>query len=121
MLDGDGELERHAEQALSARGKALLEDLRKIEFGTWFEFADSQPPRRLKLSWFSPTTHNYMFVDHLGQRAAVKPIGLLALEMERGTVRLLGAESQETPLVDRALAAVYRMLQRIAGRSQTKE
>ncbi|CDF86084.1 hypothetical protein PKB_4764 [Pseudomonas knackmussii B13] len=121
MLDGEGEIERHAEQLLSERGKTLLEELRKVEFGTWFEFSDSQPARRLKLSWFSPTTRNYMFVDHLGQRVAVKSIGQLALEMEQGKVRLLGPDSQDAPLVDRALNAIYRMLQRFAGRNQSKE
>jgi hypothetical protein len=50
-----------------------------------------------------------MFVDHLGQRVAVKPIGQLALEMEQGKVRL-AVEEQGPPLVDRALGAIYRML-----------
>lgn len=63
-----------------------------MEFGTWFEFHDVTPPRRLKLSWFSPTTHNYMFVDHTGQRVAVKPIVQLAREMEAGKVRLVPTE-----------------------------
>ncbi|GBL53603.1 MULTISPECIES: DUF1631 domain-containing protein [Pseudomonas] len=114
MLDGESVAERQTEESLSIRARAIMEELRRIEFGTWFEFTDSTPPRRLKLSWFSPTTRNYMFVDHLGQRVAVKPIGQLALEMEQGKVRLAGAGAQ--PLVDRALGAIYRMLQRFAGR-----
>jgi hypothetical protein len=58
-----------------------------------------------------------MFVDHLGQRVAVKPIGQLALEMEQGKVRL-AVDKQGPPLVDRALGAIYRMLQRLAGRNR---
>ena len=41
--------------------------------------------------------------------------------MEQGKVRLLGPDSQDAPLVDRALNAIYRMLQRFAGRNQSKE
>ncbi|MDF3933089.1 DUF1631 domain-containing protein [Pseudomonas citronellolis] len=118
MLDGETVAEKHTEEGLSVHGKALMEELRNVEFGTWFEFSDTTPPRRLKLSWFSPTTRNYMFVDHLGQRVAVKPIGQLALEMEQGKVRMLASE-QPQPLVDRALGAIYRMLQRFAGRPRS--
>ncbi|HEX5843429.1 MAG TPA: DUF1631 domain-containing protein, partial [Pseudomonas sp.] len=69
---------------LSPRAQVLTEELQHIEFGTWFEFIDGGQVRALKLSWFSPTTRNYMFVDHGGQRAAIKPLHQLALEMEQG-------------------------------------
>jgi hypothetical protein len=72
--------------------------------------------RNLKLSWFSPTTHNYMFVDHSGQRVAIKPLTILANEMEQGLVRILQTE-RGAPLVDRALTAIYRVLQRFTGRA----
>lgn len=103
--------------ALSERARALIKELSDLEFGTWFEFSDTTPARRLKLSWFSPTTRNYMFVDHTGQRVAVKPIVQLAQEMEAGKVRLVPTE-QSAPLMDRALSAIYRVLQRLtAGRN----
>ena len=58
-----------------------------------------------------------MFVDHTGQRVAVKPIVQLAQEMEAGKVRLVPTE-QSAPLMDRALNAIYRVLQRFtSGRS----
>ncbi|SDO80627.1 DUF1631 domain-containing protein [Pseudomonas jinjuensis] len=106
---------KEIEEQLSGRARAIVKELEGIGFGAWFEFHDATPPRRLKLSWFSPTTHNYMFVDHSGQRAAIKPLLQLALEMERGEVRLV-AEEQDAPLMDRAMNAIYRMLQRFAGR-----
>ena len=53
--------------------------------------------RTLKLSWFSPTTHNYMFVDHSGQRVAVKPIRQLAGEMEKGLARIVAPEKIKLP------------------------
>ncbi|UCL88087.1 DUF1631 domain-containing protein [Pseudomonas sp. HS-18] len=103
--------------ALSERVRVLIKELSQQEFGTWFEFSDTTPPRRLKLSWFSPTTRNYMFVDHTGQRVAVKPIVQLAQDMEAGRVRLVPLE-QSAPLMDRALNAIYRVLQRFtSGRS----
>ncbi|WP_068829191.1 DUF1631 domain-containing protein [Pseudomonas sp. BMS12] len=104
------------ERRLSQRAQALVKELQQLEFGTWFEFVQGDNVQVLKLSWFSPTTHNYMFVDHSGQRVAVKPIRQLACEMEQGLVRIL-AEERAAPLVDRALNAIYRVLQRFTGRT----
>src|SRR3989338_9097082 len=66
MLGEDVALAVSAPQAsgLSPRGQLLAKELSQVEFGTWFEFVDGEQSRTLKLSWFSPTTHNYMFVDH---------------------------------------------------------
>jgi hypothetical protein len=102
------------ESALSARAQAFAQELMQVEFGTWFEFIDDDQPHQLKLSWFSPTTRNYMFVDHSGQRAAIKPLTQLATEMEQGIARIVPPES-DAPLVDRALNAIYRVLQRFSG------
>ncbi|TRX76148.1 DUF1631 domain-containing protein [Pseudomonas mangiferae] len=113
----DDALEETPAEALPPDAERLLESLRAVEFGTWFEFNDSQPPRLLKLSWFSPTSRNYMFVDQAGQRVAVKSVERLALDMARGTVRRL-SEERAVPLVDRALDAIYRALKRIAGRNR---
>jgi hypothetical protein len=104
------------EAQLSTRAQALLKELQQLEFGTWFEFVQGKNTQILKLSWFSPTTHNYMFVDHSGQRVAVKPIRQLASEMEQGLARIVVPE-RSAPLVDRALGAIYRVLQRFTGRA----
>ncbi|UUY10420.1 DUF1631 domain-containing protein [Pseudomonas sp. J452] len=103
-------------EVVSARAQALIKELQKLEFGTWFEFVQGEETRTLKLSWFSPTTHNYMFVDHSGQRVAIKPIKQLASEMEQGRARIVPTE-RDSPLVDRALHAIYRVLQRFTGRA----
>ncbi len=100
---------------LSPRAQALAKELQQLEFGTWFEFGSGEHLQALKLSWFSPTTDNYMFVDHSGQRAAIKPLQQLAREMEQGLARIIPAE-RDAPLVDRALNAIYRVLQRFTGR-----
>ncbi|MDG9922182.1 MULTISPECIES: DUF1631 domain-containing protein [unclassified Pseudomonas] len=104
------------EGQLTARAQALIKELQQLEFGTWFEFVQGKDTLTLKLSWFSPTTHNYMFVDHSGQRVAVKPIRQLANEMEQGLARIVAPE-RSAPLVDRALGAIYRVLQRFTGRA----
>lgn len=118
MLGEDAELARQAppRAELSSRAQALTQELTKLEFGTWFEFVSNGQSRILKLSWFSPTTHNYMFVDHQGQRVAVKPLTLLASEMEQGLARIVSPE-RAIPLMDRALTAIYRVLQRFTGRT----
>ncbi|MDM9653882.1 DUF1631 domain-containing protein [Pseudomonas wenzhouensis] len=118
MLGEDADLARQApsRSKLSARAQALAKELATVEFGTWFEFVEGSNSRVLKLSWFSPTTHNYMFVDNSGQRVAIKPLTLLASEMEQGLARIVTPE-RATPLVDRALTAIYRVLQRFTGRT----
>ncbi|WFS19583.1 DUF1631 domain-containing protein [Pseudomonas sp. 905_Psudmo1] len=118
MLGEDADLARQAplRSKLSARAQALAKELASVEFGTWFEFVEGGKSRVLKLSWFSPTTHNYMFVDHSGQRVAIKPLTLLASEMEKGLACIVTPE-RAAPLVDRALTAIYRVLQRFTGRT----
>ncbi|WP_443192465.1 DUF1631 domain-containing protein [Pseudomonas indica] len=100
--------------ALTGSSRQLADELQRVEFGTWFEFGGEQK-RILKLSWFSSTTQNYMFVDHSGQRAAVKSLAQLAGDMESGLVRILPTEPPK-PLMDRALNVIYRLLQRLTGR-----
>lgn len=119
MLGEDAELAVSAPPAtgLSPRAQLLVKELSEVEFGTWFEFVEDEQTRTLKLSWFSPTTHNYMFVDQSGQRVAIKPLTLLASEMEQGLARMLMPE-RGAPLMDRALHAIYRVLQRLSGRTE---
>ena len=118
MLGEDADLARQApsRSKLSPRAQALTKELANVEFGTWFEFVEGNRSRVLKLSWFSPTTHNYMFVDNSGQRVAIKPLTLLASEMEQGLARIVTPE-RAAPLMDRALTAIYRVLQRFTGRT----
>ncbi|SHL17110.1 DUF1631 domain-containing protein [Phytopseudomonas punonensis] len=97
-------------------GQQLIRDLEKVEFGTWFDFTLGGRRQTLKLSWYSPTTHNYMFVDRNGQRAAVKSMDQLVDEMQQGTARL-SKPDRSAPMVDRALKAVYRVLQQLTGRN----
>ena len=116
MLGEDASLAERRPATLSPRAQALVKELESLEFNTWFEFVENGQSRTLKLSWYSPTTRNYMFVDHSGQRVAIKPITQLAQDMERGNARIVAPE-HNVPLMDRALGAIYRVLQRFTGRS----
>ncbi|MBP7188498.1 MAG: DUF1631 domain-containing protein [Thiopseudomonas sp.] len=94
---------------LSEKAQQFASQLEHIDFGTWFEF--DNPTATLKLSWFSPTTRNYMFVDSSGQRVAIKALTSLAVELERGSARII-TETRATPLMDRAFNAIQKIFQR---------
>lgn len=94
---------------LSEKAQQFANQLEHIDFGTWFEF--DSPAATLKLSWFSPTTRNYMFVDSSGQRVAIKALTSLAMELEQGIARII-IDTRATPLMDKAFNAIQKILQR---------
>lgn len=96
-------------ETLSSKAQEIAYTLEHISFGTWFEFYS--PPATLKLSWFSPITRNYMFVDASGQRVAIKPLTVLAGEIEQGKARIM-TRNRTAPLIDRALTAIQKIFQR---------
>ncbi|MCB1759458.1 MAG: DUF1631 domain-containing protein [Gammaproteobacteria bacterium] len=100
---------------LNREEEALVETLKKVKFGTWFQLEDDkQVSHQLKLSWFSPVTQKYMFVNKSGVQALVTPIEKLAKQMHAGRARILKYPS--IPFVDRALDSVLGMLQKTFGR-----
>ena len=91
----------------------MLEKLKTVPFGTWFEFSDPDESRRqAKLSWRSTVTEKYMFVDHMGVKATIIPMHELADCMLNNSVRIINTEKK--PFVDRAMNAIHRMLDRAA-------
>ncbi|MOA12021.1 hypothetical protein D3C78_1319870 [compost metagenome] len=116
MLQGQPEADRPAHatapgdlpEALEAR----LQQLQSLPFGTLFCFHEDGQQRRLRLSWFSPATRHYLFIDPSGEHSRSWPAAHLAQALQDGTVRLLG-EPTDTPLMERALQAIYRVLQRM--------
>ncbi len=98
---------------LSAEQEAMIEKLKTVPFGTWFEFQNpDKPKRRAKLSWRSTVTEKFMFVDQMGVKAAVISMHELADCMLAGSVHIATAEKK--PFVDRALNAIHRMLDHAA-------
>lgn len=88
----------------------LLDRLRKIKLGTWFEFEDpkTSAPIRAKLSWYSPKTSYYIFVNQAGIQVAVRPLKKLAKEILEGKAKQL--ELDRRPFVERALNRIYALL-----------
>ena len=89
----------------------MVERLRRMRFGTWFEFrgAPGMPPRRIKLSWMSPLTSTCMFVDRAGMQAEIKSLRDLAQEILAGRARVI--PKPKHPFIDRALVSIRKMLQ----------
>ena len=111
MLGEEAELpSTNSTTNLSEKAQAFAYQLEHIAFGTWFEF--DSPPATLKLSWVSPTTRNYMFVDRSGQRVAIKALSTLAVELEQGVARIV-TDNRATPFMDRALTAIQKILQHL--------
>ncbi|WP_428634384.1 DUF1631 domain-containing protein [Sedimenticola sp.] len=98
----------------SPEEKEMLLKLRDIKFGTWFELIDDNHKlRRLKLSWFSPITHKYMFVDRFGIQAYITPSEELAKQLCTGKASII--KSSGIPFVTQALKTIQAILQKSIG------
>jgi len=95
------------EKNLDEDSRQLMARLRQVRFGTWFEF--TEPPHRLKLAWFSPTTQRGMFVDSAGQGSYIKEWNTLFAMLQAGEAKIVEA-AESAPFFERALQAVQRTL-----------
>lgn len=93
---------------LTEQEQTMVEKLREIDFGTWFEFDLESSVKLLKLAWFSRVTRHYMFVDQAGIKQAVKQQADLAKGMCEGTIRI--AQPTKKSFMERALTAVLEKL-----------
>jgi len=84
--------------------------LKRLPYGTWFEFTINQQgdKARRRMSWFSTVTDNCVFVNFRGQRAGDYTLAWLARELNRGNVTLV--EPQRASIVDRAWKAILATL-----------
>ncbi len=81
--------------------------VRELKVGTWIEFRDAQGnTERAKLSWISPISAKYLFVNRKGLKVADKSAAQLAVELASGRAAVL----EEVPLFDRALDAIVERL-----------
>jgi hypothetical protein len=110
VASGDENNAEPENEQLLPEVKAALSELHNIAFGTWFSIQEDEEvmPERLKLSWYSRMSGNYMFVDSMGMKAKVKKQMELATLMATGKAWIIQAEQR--PLVQRALEAIRRML-----------
>ncbi|MBX3692035.1 DUF1631 domain-containing protein [Dokdonella sp.] len=80
---------------------------KELKVGTWVEFTDESGNReRAKLSWISPISSKYLFVNRRGLKVCDKSVAALAVELRRGSTLVL----EEVPLFDRALDAIVERL-----------
>ncbi|OOZ36219.1 hypothetical protein BOW51_08210 [Solemya velesiana gill symbiont] len=108
---------RTRSKPLSGKEKEILEELKELEFGTWFELDDtSGNSYRVKLSWLSPVTRKCMFVDSSGVQSSVIPIDSLARKMGAGQARVI--EQHKVPFVDRAMETIKNILGKALGIQQ---
>jgi hypothetical protein len=97
--------------------EAATNELDDIPFGTWFKFCSDtmQTPVHAKLSWYSKISGNYMFVDSMGIKIAVKKRPELIALLASGQVEIL--DENQRPLIQRAMETIRRML----GNEQTAQ
>lgn len=89
-----------------------LEQVYALKPGTWLEFCPTgAPAERAKLSWISPMSGRYLFVNRRGLKVADYAPHELAAALAAGSARVLPAE----PLFDRALDAIVDRLSQPPG------
>ena len=95
-----------AEGMVTAANEHLM-SVRQLKVGTWIEFVDPKGVRtRAKLSWVSPISEKYLFVNQNGVKIAEKSIYDFAADVKEERAIVL----QQAPLFDRALDAIMRRL-----------
>jgi Protein of unknown function (DUF1631) len=106
---------RKAALQLTDVEEKMLETLKHVPFGTWFEFAINQQGERVrrKLSWFSPLTGHCLFVNQRGERARECTLEQLARDIVRDQANILKPEQDS--MVDRAWKAIVTSLRQLTG------
>ncbi|WP_300615583.1 DUF1631 domain-containing protein [Dokdonella sp.] len=90
-----------------AEDDEFVRAVRELKVGAWIEFAGEDGNReRAKLSWISPISSKYLFVNRRGLKVCDKTVAALAVELRRGDAIVL----EEVPLFDRALDAIVARL-----------
>lgn len=83
----------------------MVEKLKIIEFGTWFEFEGG---KRLKIAWYNARTSHYMLVDQMGKRVDMMSGLEMARQMIAGTAKIISGSSK--PFFERALENIFQKL-----------
>lgn len=92
----------------------VVEKLKVIEFGTWFEFDGG---RRLKIAWYNARTSHYMLVDQMGKRVDMMSGLDMARQMISGTAKIISGSSK--PFFERALENIFQKLNEKAEASKS--
>jgi hypothetical protein len=116
ILDEDAcEAPPATEAAVSVEDLESVQAVRALKVGTWIEFTDeSGNGERAKLSWISPISGKYLFVNRRGLKVADRGLQQLAAEIRDGRAVVL----EEVPLFDRALDAIVERLRQAQAERQ---
>jgi hypothetical protein len=93
------------ETDISKEEAKIVENLKLIEFGTWFEFEGG---RRLKIAWYNARTSHYMLVDQMGKKVAMMSGLEIAREMMAKRAKIIAGSSK--PFFERALENIFQKL-----------
>ncbi|MDX2464298.1 MAG: DUF1631 family protein [Porticoccus sp.] len=80
----------------------ILDKLRLMEFGTWFEHRDG---RREKVAWFNSKTLQFLFVDQSGKRSGIKTGEELVHALVAGDIKMIIGSIK--PLVERTMESIF--------------
>lgn len=106
IVMSSGSIEPEVPEEIDAEDEFVIA-AQKMKVGNWIEFIDDNGTHeRAKLSWISPISSKYLFVNRRGLKVCDKTIAALSVELRRGTAVLL----EEVPLFDRALDAIVERL-----------
>jgi len=101
------EIETAGAEGMTTAANEHLQAVRQLKVGTWVEFLDDKGVKtRAKLSWVSPISEKYLFVNQNGVKIAEKSIYDFAADLKEQRASVL----QQAPLFDRALDAIMRRL-----------
>jgi len=93
------------ETDISKEEAKIVENLKLIEFGTWFEFEGG---KRLKIAWYNARTSHYMLVDQMGKKVAMMSGLEIAREMIAKRAKIIAGSSK--PFFERALENIFQKL-----------
>ncbi len=94
-----------SKEKLTEEESRLVESLKMIEFGTWFEFDKG---RRLKVAWYNSKTSHYMLVDQTGKKVGMKTGVELARDMLARKARVIVGSTK--PFFERALENIFETM-----------
>ncbi len=97
-----------AEQNTETASRKFLDFVDGLEAGNWLEFTAANGSKtRARLAWKSPDSGRYLFTDLAGAKVVDATHHSLALEIQRGNVKVIEGE----PLVDRVMSNVTERLE----------
>lgn len=101
-------------QPVSPEEAKIVDSLKMVEFGTWFEFDGG---KRLKVAWYNKKTQHYMLVDQQGRKVSLAAGLQLARDMLAGRARIIAGSTK--PFFERALENIYHTLNERADTLKT--